>query len=76
MFFFVLWYIVVDIFEFWRQNHKVIQTYVLLDSNHVHNELKNRLAVRNVKKSPNQEFGLGKRGLLKSFNDTKLIGLS
>ena len=32
-----------------------------------------RLAVRNGKKSPNQEIGLGNRGRLKVLNDTKLI---
>ena len=32
-----------------------------------------RLAVRNSKKSPNQETGVGNRGSLKVLNDTKLI---
>jgi hypothetical protein len=31
------------------------------------------LAVRNGKKSPNQETGSGNRGRLKVLNDTKLI---
>jgi hypothetical protein len=30
-------------------------------------------AVRNVKKSPNQETGLGNRGRLKDLYDTKLV---
>ena len=31
------------------------------------------LAVRSGKKSPNEEIGLGNRGLLKLLNDTKLV---
>ena len=31
------------------------------------------LAVRSGKKSPNQETGLGNRGLLKVLNDTKFV---
>ena len=34
------------------------------------------LAVRNVKKSPGQETGLGNRGRLKVLNDTKLVSMS